>query len=516
MIYTQNKLLNISKQPVIPGWAKELCYRTLNKGVLGDDDIQEVFNIFTSNSAPTTPVPAESPKQTLRILSMMHEKGVNALKDNSELVFCEEGMTILYGQNATGKSGYFRVLEHLAGGRLASPVLQNIYAEHPESPLCKIRYSINDVPQPEYTWDNTDAAKGQAPFNKIAVFNSKYAEHLLKQHSPDTYIVDMYGMPSINQFKQNFDKIMDKVAEASPDRWDDLSVPELINLSCEAAMIGYLQALRSQLANNINRLLGKNIGIVVDLVQNDDTPELVIKLDKPYTVESILSEGEQKAIALALIISDAEIREEKNPIIFDDPVNSLDNKIICKFVDMVMELDNQIIIFSHNFWFVELFMNSNSSTVFKSIDRRSQRTSSKKHIIAYRVTASTSKRGFLTDYKKECAQSYLERAKSYIDTEPFSDDLADEAKTLLRKAVEFLVDEKIFLNLVPCKYRIAHPDIQWKKFSELKNIPDDTIETLKSQYAILSDRGSHIGMAAMEDRLEHDELVEIYNKLVAL
>lgn len=39
MIYTQNKLLNISKQPVIPGWAKELCYRTLNKGVLGDDDI---------------------------------------------------------------------------------------------------------------------------------------------------------------------------------------------------------------------------------------------------------------------------------------------------------------------------------------------------------------------------------------------------------------------------------------------------------------------------------------------
>ncbi len=37
MIYAQNKLLNISKQPVIPGWAKELCYRTLNKGVSWHD-----------------------------------------------------------------------------------------------------------------------------------------------------------------------------------------------------------------------------------------------------------------------------------------------------------------------------------------------------------------------------------------------------------------------------------------------------------------------------------------------
>ncbi len=516
MIYTKNKLLDIARQPIIPDWAKELCYRTLKKGVLGEADIQQVFDIFASNSAPITPVPGESPKQTLRLLSMAHKKGVNALKNDTEIVFCEEGMTILYGQNATGKSGYFRVLEHLAGGQLATSVLQNIYVEHPETPLCKIKYSINDTLQPEYTWDNTDATKGNFPFSNIAVFSSKYAEHLLRRHRPDTYILDMYGLVSINQFKQNFEKFMDKVAAERSDREDEVLLKELLNPGYDSALVEYLSAIRNQLQDNIERLLEKKVGIQVELQQNGETPELVIKLDKPYAVDAILSEGEQKAIALALLITDAEIRVDKNPIIFDDPVNSLDNKIIYSLVEKLSELENQIILFSHNVWFVEQILASQSYKPYSCKSLRADRGSTHKHVIAYQVTSSAPTKGDISEYEIGNAQFYLDAAKSLIDTVPFTKRESESAQANLRKAVQCLVDEKIFKGLTPCKYHLQRQNIEWAKFIELKSIAEDTIKILKAQYDKLSSRGLHLGMAAREDSLEHDDLDNIYNKLVAL
>lgn len=38
----------------------------------------------------------------------------------------------------------------------------------------------------------------------------------------------------------------------------------------------------------------------------------------------------------------------KSTIVFDDPVNSLDHKIISAFTNEVMDLDNQLLIFTHS------------------------------------------------------------------------------------------------------------------------------------------------------------------------
>ncbi|MCL1484545.1 MAG: hypothetical protein MH208_09365 [Marinobacter sp.] len=64
----------------------------------------------------------------------------------------------------------------------------------------------------------------------------------------------------------------------------------------------------------------------------------------------ILSEGEQKAIALSEFLTELQLDNVKAPVIFDDPVNSLDHKIIDAVAKRMVRLskDRQVVIFTHS------------------------------------------------------------------------------------------------------------------------------------------------------------------------
>jgi len=66
----------------------------------------------------------------------------------------------------------------------------------------------------------------------------------------------------------------------------------------------------------------------------------------------VLSEGEQKVIALADFLAEASLKPPA-PVIFDDPINSLDYKRLAEVVDRIVVLSDtrQVIVFTHNIWF---------------------------------------------------------------------------------------------------------------------------------------------------------------------
>jgi recombinational DNA repair ATPase RecF len=66
----------------------------------------------------------------------------------------------------------------------------------------------------------------------------------------------------------------------------------------------------------------------------------------------VLSEGEQKVIALADFLAEASLKPSA-PVIFDDPINSLDYKRLAEVVDRIVALSDtrQVIVFTHNIWF---------------------------------------------------------------------------------------------------------------------------------------------------------------------
>ena len=72
-----------------------------------------------------------------------------------------------------------------------------------------------------------------------------------------------------------------------------------------------------------------------------------------HRLSEVLSEGEQKVIALSDFLAEAAVRAGSAPILFDDPVTSLDYKRLEYIVDRLYELsaEHQIIVFTHNIWF---------------------------------------------------------------------------------------------------------------------------------------------------------------------
>ena len=75
-------------------------------------------------------------------------------------------------------------------------------------------------------------------------------------------------------------------------------------------------------------------------------------------LRAILSEGEQKVIALADFLAEATLRRTAAPIVFDDPVNSLDYKRMKYVAERLAALsrERQVVVFSHNVWFTMLLL----------------------------------------------------------------------------------------------------------------------------------------------------------------
>lgn len=81
---------------------------------------------------------------------------------------------------------------------------------------------------------------------------------------------------------------------------------------------------------------------------------------KEYKVSQIMSEGEQKAVAIAEFATDLTMRGDFNTILFDDPVTSLDYKRSEIIADLIyrLSLERQVIVFTHNIMFYYYLYNA--------------------------------------------------------------------------------------------------------------------------------------------------------------
>ena len=88
----------------------------------------------------------------------------------------------------------------------------------------------------------------------------------------------------------------------------------------------------------------------------------------------VLSEGEQKVLALADFLAEARLAGITAPVIFDDPVSSLDHRRIKEVAQRIARLaeDNQVIVFTHDIVFtttlLALFEKSKRCVYFQITD----------------------------------------------------------------------------------------------------------------------------------------------------
>ncbi|MGV1037839.1 MAG: AAA family ATPase [Candidatus Nanopelagicales bacterium] len=97
-------------------------------------------------------------------------------------------------------------------------------------------------------------------------------------------------------------------------------------------------------------------------------------LHGPHKPSKVLSEGEQKVLAMADFLAEARLAGITAPVVFDDPVSSLDHRRINEVAERVANLaeTTQVIVFTHDIFFatklLSLFEQSKRCTYFQVTD----------------------------------------------------------------------------------------------------------------------------------------------------
>ena len=86
-------------------------------------------------------------------------------------------MTIIFGENATGKSGYTRILKTIANTRSVEPILPNVYESKTNKPAATITYNLdlNDV---SYHWADEN---GFDHSQRLTIFDTNAVPHHLSR-----------------------------------------------------------------------------------------------------------------------------------------------------------------------------------------------------------------------------------------------------------------------------------------------------------------------------------------------
>ena len=315
---------------------------------------------------------------------------------------------------------------------------------------------------------------------------------------------------SISQQKENFEKwfSIDSAEKELRLKVQKINTTKISNLSKTAHNDLLTETLKTNFTDELAGLGFNKLEVKLENARGQKgTSNTKLTLTKNKDIKAVLSEGEQKAVALALFIAEAKIQKSINPIILDDPVNSLDHKIAGNFAERLLQLENQIILFNHNRLFLESFETSKINHICKTIDSACN-NSRGKHIRIYLVNnEGKNSKGVLINFKLNKASNHIRDAKRLLNSSPFEDGL--KVANLLRKAVECTIDEKVFNNQVPTKNSTKNNRINWDELKKLNN-DELIINSLKDIHGRVSGGEMHNGTENEENPIEIDE----YNTMI--
>lgn len=165
-----------------PAWQRDALRRILTQGELEAADIDQLTAICRDSSLAFVPLEEEhlgakrsgAPAAALKnIHDVQH---VNALAERQSLTFIPKGVTIVYGDNGAGKSGYVRILKRACRARTAKGkpelILPNIYEEQSGPQRAELEYYAGAQVQ-KATWKSNE--DGDSLLSEISVFDTRTA-----------------------------------------------------------------------------------------------------------------------------------------------------------------------------------------------------------------------------------------------------------------------------------------------------------------------------------------------------
>jgi len=201
----------------LPYWAKYLSSKLLSGASISDTDIDTAYTYVLEDAGliPSTEKPAiviscdnassDDFKDDLLLASLQNLKGVNALVENQKIDFCPQ-VTIIYGVNGSGKTGYTRLLKKAFHSRSTEDILPNIHVASGHSNVsAEISFTSRSKP---YSLTYPDH-KQQNEFRQFSIFDNKCVNvHLTNKNQ---FEFRPSGLDFFADLIESFKKIEEKI-----------------------------------------------------------------------------------------------------------------------------------------------------------------------------------------------------------------------------------------------------------------------------------------------------------------
>lgn len=190
----------------LPNWQRDAARRLLQReDGLSEKDYAELYGLLKAehkldNPDQLTPepltvshLPATIQSGETVILKEMRElNNVNRIAPNQKLSFCETGMSVIYGGNGAGKSGYVRVMKQACRSRDQLETVHsnaNDPAEYNLTPKAKFKINRQGTDK-KVSWER--GAASPEVLSMISVFDSRCARSYLTAEQDVAYLP--YGL----------------------------------------------------------------------------------------------------------------------------------------------------------------------------------------------------------------------------------------------------------------------------------------------------------------------------------
>lgn len=209
----------------LPMWQRDALRRIMTTAELSQVDEDEIYALARAEYGldpsegleVATPLVADHlPAQmtesaSVTLLSIHDVAHVNALAAEQVLSFGPEGLTVVYGENATGKSGYSRVLKKACRARDPEPILPNVFEEADGTAEAKFDLLVGEE-DVRVTW--RDDGVPPDVLSAVAVFDSATARLFVDDENEVRYLP--YGLDAFPRLGDLCGRIKQRLGQQSP------------------------------------------------------------------------------------------------------------------------------------------------------------------------------------------------------------------------------------------------------------------------------------------------------------
>lgn len=207
-------------------WKQDAIRRILENVDCTEKDVEEVANIIKHNHGyldeiDVPPVKIDrgsiktvegSTKHKVIIQKIENPKNVNALSGIAKLQFALDGLTVVYGENGTGKSGYNRILKKVCKSRAVEDVYPDVFSSSGIKPIsATISYSVNGEDK-SLGWIENKYLGG--PLEELVVYDSKCGKIQVTDKNELIYLPN--GTDIFKKLVELIGEVKQKLAELCP------------------------------------------------------------------------------------------------------------------------------------------------------------------------------------------------------------------------------------------------------------------------------------------------------------